>query len=221
MIWAWMPTFSISSCRMPMICSMVFLALGAAFGDHARDLLVLVWLQIEERQVLQLPLDGVDAQAVRDGRIDLQRLARLEDAAIFVAGLASVRMLCRRSASLMTMTRMSLLMATNILRMVCACSSDRLSTSMREILVTPSTRCAMRSLKVSSTSASVTSESSTVSWMSAAHSVSTSMRRSARMSATSTGCTMNGSPLLRHCPLCAMSANENARASSSSSSSDR
>ena len=51
----------------------VFLALGAAFGDHARDLLVLVWLQIEERQVLQLPLDGVDAQAVRDGRIDLQR----------------------------------------------------------------------------------------------------------------------------------------------------
>ena len=36
---------------------------------------------------------------------------------------ASVRMLCRRSASLMTMTRMSLDMATNILRMVAACSS--------------------------------------------------------------------------------------------------
>ena len=51
----------------------------------------------------------------------------------------SVRMLCRRSASLMTMTRMSLLMATSILRMVAACSSVSEPTSMRVILVTPST----------------------------------------------------------------------------------
>ena len=65
---------------------------------------------------------------------------------------ASVRMLCRRSASLMTMTRMSLDMATNILRMVAACSSVRDSTSMRVILVTPSTSARTCGLKVRSTS---------------------------------------------------------------------
>ena len=132
-----------------------------------------------------------------------------------------VRMLCRRSASLMTMTRMSLLMATNILRMVAACSSVRLSTSMRVIFVTPSTSCATWGLNSASTWSRVTLVSSTVSCSSAAHSVSTSMRKSARMMATSTGCATNGSPLLRHWPSCASLANRKAFASMASSSSDR
>ena len=62
----------------------VLLALGAAFGDHARDLLELVGLEVVEAQVLKLPFDGVDAQAVRDGRVDFNRLARLEDAAVLL-----------------------------------------------------------------------------------------------------------------------------------------
>ena len=121
----------------------------------------------------------------------------------------------------MTMTRMSLLMATNILRMVAACSSVRLSTSMRVIFVTPSTSCATCALNSSSTWSRVTLVSSTVSCSSAAHSVSTSMRKSARMMATSTGCATNGSPLLRHCPSCASLAKRNAFASMASSSSER
>ena len=119
------------------------------------------------------------------------------------------------------MTRMSLLMATNILRMVAACSSERLSTSMRVIFVTPSTSCATCGLNSSATCSAVTFVSSTVSCRSAAISVSTSMRRSVRMMATSTGCTTNGSPLLRHWPACASLANRNAFARSASSGSER
>ena len=62
----------------------VLLALEAAFGDHTRDLLELVGLKVIEAQVLELPFDGVDTQAVRDGRVDLKRLARLEDATILL-----------------------------------------------------------------------------------------------------------------------------------------
>ena len=61
----------------------IALALRAAFSHHAADLLELVRFQIVERQVLELPLDVVDAETVRDGRVNLQRLARLEDAAVF------------------------------------------------------------------------------------------------------------------------------------------
>ena len=49
----------------------VFLAVGPGLGNHAGHLLVLVGLQVEERQILQLPLDGVDAEAVGDGGVDL------------------------------------------------------------------------------------------------------------------------------------------------------
>ena len=60
----------------------VMLALGAAFRDHAADLLELVRLKVVERKILKLPLDVVDPQPVRDGCVDLKRLARLEDAAV-------------------------------------------------------------------------------------------------------------------------------------------
>ena len=108
-------------------------------------------------------------------------------------------------------------MATNILRMVAACSSVRLSTSMRVILVTPSTSARTWGLKACSTSSAVTFVSSTVSWSSAAQMVSASMRKSARMMPTSMGWMMNGSPDLRHWPAWAVRANSKARASIASS----
>ena len=64
----------------------VLLALGAGLGHHAGDLLVLVGLQVEEGEVLQLPLDGIDAEAMGDGGVDLQRLAGLEDAPVLAQG---------------------------------------------------------------------------------------------------------------------------------------
>ena len=52
---------------------------------------------------------------------------------------AIVRMLCRRSASLMSRTRMSLAIATSILRSVAACCASLESNWSRSSLVTPST----------------------------------------------------------------------------------
>ena len=53
-------------------------AFGLAFLDHAHDLVELLRMKGGERQVLELPLDLVDAQPVRERGVDLQRLARLQ-----------------------------------------------------------------------------------------------------------------------------------------------
>ena len=55
----------------------VLLAVGAALGDHRLDLGVLARVQRLEREVLELPLERVDAEPVRERRVDLERLARL------------------------------------------------------------------------------------------------------------------------------------------------
>ena len=55
----------------------MLLAVGAALGDHLLDLLVLARVQRLEREVLELPLERVDAEAVRERRVDLERLPRL------------------------------------------------------------------------------------------------------------------------------------------------
>ena len=57
----------------------VLLALVALLVDEALDLLVLARVKRSEREVLELPLDRVDAQAVRDRRVDLEGLLRLVD----------------------------------------------------------------------------------------------------------------------------------------------
>ena len=57
----------------------VVLALLALLVHEALDVLVLARVQRGEREVLELPLDGVDAEAVRDRRVDLQGLLRLVD----------------------------------------------------------------------------------------------------------------------------------------------
>jgi hypothetical protein len=57
----------------------VVLALIALLGDEPLDLLVLAGVQRREREVLELPLDRVDTEAVGDRRVDVERLARLLD----------------------------------------------------------------------------------------------------------------------------------------------
>ena len=52
----------------------VVLAVGAPLRHQPGDLLVLVGDDVAERQILQLPLHLPDAQAVGQGREDLQRL---------------------------------------------------------------------------------------------------------------------------------------------------
>ena len=49
----------------------ILLAGGGPLGDHVLDLLVDARVQGLEGAVLQLPLNGVQAQAVGQGRVDL------------------------------------------------------------------------------------------------------------------------------------------------------
>ena len=57
----------------------VALAVGAALGDHRLDLGVLARVERLEGEVLELPLERVDAEPVRERRVDLERLPRLLD----------------------------------------------------------------------------------------------------------------------------------------------
>ena len=53
------------------------LAVGALVGDHRLDLGVLPRMERLEREILELPLERVDAEPVRERRVHLERLARL------------------------------------------------------------------------------------------------------------------------------------------------
>src|SRR4051794_3881636 len=124
-------------------------------------------------------------------------------------------MLCSRSASLMTSTRMSRLIATIILRMVSAWAvSPYLTLSS---LVTPSTSWATSAPKSLRSSSSVYGVSSTVSCSRAATRVGSVMPMSARIVVTASGWVMYGSPLLRTCEAWHRSAVRYARSSSSRS----
>ena len=57
----------------------VLLAVGAALRHHALDLVVLARMERREREVLELPLDAVDAEPVGERRVDLERLLGLLD----------------------------------------------------------------------------------------------------------------------------------------------
>ena len=99
-----------------------------------------------------------------------------------------MRMLCSRSASLMTSTRMSRDIATIILRIVSASALSPYFTLSS--LVTPSTSSATSSPNSRATSPSVYGVSSTVSWSSAATSVGSVMPSSARIVVTASGWVM-------------------------------
>ena len=74
-----MPSSASSRDRYSPASADVALALLALLGDQTLDLLVLARVQRREREVLELPLDRVDTQPVRQRRVDLERLARLLD----------------------------------------------------------------------------------------------------------------------------------------------
>ena len=93
----------------------VALAICAALGDHRLDLLVLARVQGLEREILELPLEGVDAEAVRERRVDLERFFAFW-ICFCLPRYSIVLMLCSLSASLMRITRTSSDIATTILR---------------------------------------------------------------------------------------------------------
>jgi hypothetical protein len=64
----------------------VLLALVALLGDELLDLVVLAGMEALEREVLQLPLDRVNTQTVRQWRVDLERLASLLDLLVLRQG---------------------------------------------------------------------------------------------------------------------------------------
>ena len=119
-------------------------------------------------------------------------------------------MLCSRSPSLMSTTRMSCDMARNILRIFSACCSSALIAENLLSFVTPSTSVPTSSPKRSAISAAVTDVSSGTSWSSAATRVAASRPRSARISAASAGWVTYGSPEARTCVPCASTAKRKA-----------
>ena len=74
-----MPSASSSLAEVAARLGDVALALLALLVDEALDLRVLARVQRREREVLELPLDRVDAEPVRQRRVDLQRLLGLVD----------------------------------------------------------------------------------------------------------------------------------------------
>ena len=102
-----------------------------------------------------------------------------------------VLILCKRSANLMMITRISLAMDNNILRNVSACRSSRLNDFLpliSLILVTPLTRLAISLLKFSFRSSRVKPVSSTTSCSSPAVMVVLSILNLARIAATLRQC---------------------------------
>ena len=78
-ICASIPTLRSSAARKLAGVGDVGLALVALLGDELLDLVVLARVQALEGEVLELPLDRVDPEPVRERRVDLERLARLLD----------------------------------------------------------------------------------------------------------------------------------------------
>ena len=99
----------------------------------------------------------------------------------------SVRMLCRRSASLTSSTRTSSAIASRSLRKFSPCAARFETRSRRLILVRPSTSAPICGPKLRLISSSVASVSSIVSCRTAAAMVASSSLRSVRIAATSSG----------------------------------
>ena len=114
---------------------------GRTGRDHLLDLGVALRVQRLEGEILELPLDLLDAEAVRERRVDVERLLGGAVLLPLRHRPTSVRMLCSRSASLMTRTRQSFAIATSILRTVAACWASFEEKCSRSSLVTPSTIC--------------------------------------------------------------------------------
>ncbi len=114
---------------------------------------------------------------------------------------------------------MSSTIASSILRKFSACRCSLDENGIAPSLVTPSTTCAMSWPNTSRMRSMLVSVSSTTSCSSPAATATTSSFRSARMAATSRGCTRYGSPEWRTCPLCSKAEKTYAFRSSSTSAS--
>ena len=117
-------------------------------------------------------------------------VSRAMRARLFCAIASIVRMLCRRSQSLMRMTRTSRDIASSILRKDSAWPSSRVENCSLSSLVSPSTRSAVGAPKRSISSGLVTPQSSIVSWVRAATRAWASSFQSATSEATASGCVM-------------------------------
>jgi hypothetical protein len=110
-----MSTFSSSRRRTSAASGDVALAVGAALGDHRLDLRVLARVERLEGEILELPLERVDAEPVRERRVDLERLLRLLHLLLLRQVLDRAEVV-EAVASLMRMTRTSSAIATTIFR---------------------------------------------------------------------------------------------------------
>ena len=96
-------------------------AVAARLRHRLRQRRLAPGLQVLERELLQLAVGLVEAEPVRDRRVDVERLGG-DARRCFARSTASiVRMLCSRSASLTRMTRTSRVIASSILRNDSAC----------------------------------------------------------------------------------------------------
>ena len=138
---------------MPSAVCQQFLVLLALAIDLAHQVRGLFGMQCLKRQIFQFAANLAHAQTVRDRRIDVDGLLR--DRSCFSRGSEPiVRMLCSRSASFTMMTRMSLVIASSILRRLSACRSSRFAKLILLSLVTPSTQRATSSPNFSRNSSS-------------------------------------------------------------------
>src|SRR6185437_2940943 len=166
------------------------LASGASAVHSGLDLSVGSGFEEAEREVLELATDFAHAEAVGQGSVDIHGLAGDRLLALG-SEVLEVRMLCRRSASLMRMTRMSSTMASSILRTLSAWRAAWPCRSSRSILVTPSTRWATTGPNSRASCSLVAGVSSTASWRRPAEMQTTSISISARTAATASGWRMN------------------------------
>ena len=172
----------------------VALAVVALLGDQRLDLVVLARMQRLEGEVLELPLDRVDTEAVGDRRVDVERLARLVD--LLLLGHRVDRAHVVQAIGELDQDdpdvrghRDHHLAVVLSLRLVAGL--ERQAGQLRDAVDQAGDLLAEVLLDVAAATPDV---SSTVSCSSAAHSVSVSRRIPAQILATLTGWTMNSSP---------------------------
>ena len=135
--------------------------------------------------------------------------------------LCMVDRLCKRSASLMRMTRTSSAIANSILRKLSACWASLESKESLSNLDKPSTKFATGAPNWVASAILSTPESSITSWSNAALMDCESSFQVAHSVATASGWVMYGSPDWRYCPKCAPSAKTKATRMRAHSSADK
>ena len=100
------------------------------------------WLEVAERQILEIAANRAHAQTVGDGRVDIQRLAR-DALLLFRRQIIQSTHVVEAVGQLHQTTRTSVTMARSILRTLSTWRTSGETSSRRLILVTPSTNRAI------------------------------------------------------------------------------